>query len=294
MDIYIPGSNAINILFYATIITVALAWHGARVKVKAVQVPIWAIAALGTLLMAWQMRAVSPLSFVWFGVMAGAGYCLMRDVYTSIARTVLIFTGFALAIGVLPGFQNFILLDKVQISEGAVPYSLSLSLNKIGAGLIVFWVAFSDAERTTFRSTHIKQAVIPALITITIALGLSNLTLIRFDFKISTYFVIFAVSNLLFTAVAEESFFRGLIQKPLAQYMGVYPAVLISALLFGAAHYGMGRMDYIFVATVAGIGYAYIYALTKSVGASILTHWVLNLVHFIFFTYPYVSMRPEQ
>lgn len=290
MEIYIPDSNAVNVLFFTTIITIILAWHGATIRVKTVQLPVWVMTSLGTLLMAWQMHAVSPLSFIWFGVTGGAGYCLMKDIYKPIARIILIFTGFALAIGVLPGFQNFMLLDKVQISEGAVPYSLSLSLNKIGAGLIVFWVAFSDAERTIFRSSIIKQAAIPALFTIIITLCLSNLTLIHFDFKISTYFFIFAVSNLLFTAVSEESFFRGLIQRPLARYMGIYPAVLISAVLFGVAHYGMGRIDYVLVATMAGIGYAYIYTITKSVGASILTHWLLNLVHFMFFTYPYVSM----
>jgi len=40
------------------------------------------------------------------------------------------------------------------------------------------------------------------------------------------------------------------------------------------------------LSTVAGLGYGWVYQRTGRIEASILTHFALNLVHFLLFTYP--------
>ncbi len=114
----------------------------------------------------------------------------------------------------------------------------------------------------------------------------------RMDFKLPAYTPVFLVSNLLFTCVAEEAFFRGFLQHRFAQYlerkhMKYCGPVALSfcAVLFGVVHSGGGPW-YVALATFAGLGYGYAYLRTQRVEASILVHFSVNTVHFIGFTYP--------
>ena len=63
---------------------------------------------------------------------------------------------------------------------------------------------------------------------------------------------------------------------------------MIVSILFGLMHY-MGGIKYIFLATIAGIGYGWIYNKTQYIESAIASHFCLNLVHFIFFTYPLLA-----
>jgi hypothetical protein len=66
---------------------------------------------------------------------------------------------------------------------------------------------------------------------------------------------------------------------------GQYVSLLLVSIFFGVLHYS-GGWKYILLATIAGIVYGYIYQKTKRIEASILTHFVLNTLHFLLFTYP--------
>jgi membrane protease YdiL (CAAX protease family) len=90
--------------------------------------------------------------------------------------------------------------------------------------------------------------------------------------------------------VAEEAFFRGFVQKGLENSLerfrySSFLAFITASVLFGVAHF-MGGLRYVFLATLAGLGYGWVYQQTKRIEASILTHFSLNSVHFLFFTYP--------
>jgi membrane protease YdiL (CAAX protease family) len=96
--------------------------------------------------------------------------------------------------------------------------------------------------------------------------------------------------NLGFTCVAEEALFRGFIQAQLQRLWrnrprGAWLALSVAAVLFGLAHAG-GGPAYVALATVAGVGYGWVYLRTGCIEASILTHFALNATHFFFFTYP--------
>ena len=75
--------------------------------------------------------------------------------------------------------------------------------------------------------------------------------------------------------------------------MGALMATLLTALLFALAHFGLLQvfkgeaaakaMGLMFV---AGLAYAWIYQITRSVECAIATHFLVNAVHFIAFRYP--------
>jgi membrane protease YdiL (CAAX protease family) len=98
------------------------------------------------------------------------------------------------------------------------------------------------------------------------------------------------VNNLLITCVTEEAFFRGFLLAGLARGMagrryGVAVAVVVSTVLFGLAHAPGGPLLVVF-ATLAGLGYAAAYLRSGRIEGAILTHFALNAVHFVAFTYP--------
>lgn len=113
---------------------------------------------------------------------------------------------------------------------------------------------------------------------------------VQWEAKFPRQFYIWAWGNLFFTCVAEEALFRGFLQRQLQMSLvgvryGPVVGLVAASVLFGLAHYA-GGVSYIILATVAGLGYGWIYQRTNSIEASILTHFSLNAVHFLFFTYP--------
>ena len=128
--------------------------------------------------------------------------------------------------------------------------------------------------------------IIPA-ITLALALGY-----IRFEPKILSFLPMWMAVNLLLVCVAEEAFFRRLIQGNLSKILnfkgGRILALLVASLIFGLGHFG-GGLKYVIIATPAGIGYGYAYHKTQRIETGILIHFALNLVHICFFTYPALS-----
>ena len=104
----------------------------------------------------------------------------------------------------------------------------------------------------------------------------------------------FILDNLLLVCVVEEVFFRGFIQdqiKKLFLYKQYNPrissvlAIIISAIYFGFAHYHSGVIM-IILAAIAGVGYGFVFNRSGRIESAILTHFGLNFIHFLFFTYP--------
>jgi membrane protease YdiL (CAAX protease family) len=90
--------------------------------------------------------------------------------------------------------------------------------------------------------------------------------------------------------VTEEAFFRGFLLAGIARGLagcryGVAVAGLVSTVLFGLAHAAGGPLLVVF-ATLAGCGYAAAYLRSGRIEGAILTHFLLNAVHVVAFTYP--------
>ena len=59
----------------------------------------------------------------------------------------------------------------------------------------------------------------------------------------------------------------------------------IAGVVFGLAHYAGGVWSVV-LATIAGIGYGWIFWRTNRIEASILAHFLVNTTHILCFTYP--------
>jgi membrane protease YdiL (CAAX protease family) len=191
----------------------------------------------------------------------------------------------------VPGFQNLQVLDKVKISDDGIPFSLYLNFDKTIVG--VFILGFLHQLITT-KDAWVKmlRTTLPwALLLIIIIMILSCvMQFVRFDPKLPASLLIWSCTNLLFVCVAEEGFFRGFIQKYLCIAFqnikhGNLLAIIIASILFGLAHFAGGYL-YVMLAIIAGMGYGFIYFRTNRIEASIITHFLLNSVHFLLFTYP--------
>jgi len=207
------------------------------------------------------------------------------------ATSLVLFLCLGLASHQMPGFSNLLVLDHVYFTTDALPYTLFLNFDIAAIGILI--LGFGPALISS-RDTLEQLVREYWQIALSMILGLSIVAMIlgfvRIEPKLSIHLFLWLPTNLLFTCVAEEALFRGFIQKKLTQQVKdakgeTYWALLLASFLFGLAHYTGGK-KYVLLATLAGLGYGWIYQRTKRIEASILTHFTLNLTQFLFFTYP--------
>ncbi len=85
-----------------------------------------------------------------------------------------------------------------------------------------------------------------------------------------------------FIAVPEEFFFRGWLQNLLEKRLGRYRALLLTACLFGLAHFNKQTTSfnwrYVLLAAIAGIFYGSAWREQRRVGASAVTHATVDAI----------------
>jgi uncharacterized protein len=91
-----------------------------------------------------------------------------------------------------------------------------------------------------------------------------------------------ALFTFFFIAVPEELFFRGWLQNLLERRLGRYPALLLTAALFGLSHWNKRAIHfnwrYVLMAALAGIFYGRAWRQERRVGASAITHACVDTV----------------
>ncbi|HET9238042.1 MAG TPA: CPBP family intramembrane glutamic endopeptidase [Oligoflexus sp.] len=209
----------------------------------------------------------------------------------AVAAGVLALTGLGLGAHLFPGFHNLKVVDAVQVSEDGIPFTLHLNFDKTLIGVFILGSmpnlirTWSDGKALILQTSTRAPWIILGLALLSVAFQF-----VRWDPKVPAILPIWAVTNLLFVCVAEEGFFRGFLQKYLSELgrdlsYGKVLALGIASLLFGVAHFA-GGLTYVILASIAGLGYGWMYQVTGRIEASIITHFLLNLVHILLLTYP--------
>ncbi|WP_020651490.1 CPBP family intramembrane glutamic endopeptidase [Massilia niastensis] len=197
----------------------------------------------------------------------------------------------ALALHAVPGFHNPKLFDQLVVSTNAPPFTMYLNFDKAAAGLVLLGLLCTRVVDGDGWRRALGAGLAGGLLTAAAVLGIGlALGYIAFDPNDWQLVLQFGLVNLLFVCVAEEVFFRGVLQERLQRAWaghkaGAACAVALSSLLFGLAHLG-GGVTLFLLATLAGAGYGVVYARTRSIEAAILAHVLLNVIHFAWFTYP--------
>lgn len=196
-----------------------------------------------------------------------------------------------LALHLIPGFNNPKVISDAVLTPDAVPYSKYLNFDKALIGL--FLLAHGQQLIGTRRdwALMLRRALPVTAGTVGVVLVLSFvLGYVRFELAVPDYFWLWAWTNLFFTCMAEEAIFRGLIQRGMERglerfRLGSVIALVVASLLFGLAHWA-GGPKYVLLSTVAGFGYGLAMRRSGRIEGSILTHFLLNVLHYSFFTYP--------
>ena len=257
------------------------------------QLPPW----LGVLVLACLSGAATGL-VRWDGLLAlavfgGLAYLAKTRHAGPVKVLLLVLTGvmtLALSMHRFPGFVNPPLVSEFILSAHSPPFTHRLNFDTIAAGLILFGLFCQPARaREEWRAVARSYPVIIATPVLVLLAGLA-VGFIGVDFKLLAYTPVFLMCNLLFTCVTEEAFFRGFMQEQLSKGLarwraGPFIALGVAAILFGLAH-ARGGPVLIVLATVAGVGYSYAYLCSGRIEAAILTHFVLNGLHFVAFSYP--------
>ena len=90
------------------------------------------------------------------------------------------------------------------------------------------------------------------------------------------------VFTFFFIAVPEEIYFRGWMQNLLERRIGRYPALFLTAVLFGLSHWNKRTVSfnwqYVVLAALAGVFYGRAWRQERRVGASAITHATVDTV----------------
>ena len=218
----------------------------------------------------------------------------VKAVLTTVSTLLFLILGFHL----LPGFERVGVFDNVAVKANSTLYSLKFSADKYLAGL-VFFLFVRQTVSTRLNASLLFKIFLTSILNIVVVLGLGLLTgIIEWQSwgQIDWHFIIiFLIWQLAFVCLTEEMFFRGFIQNKLYgvfasrsenQKIYLYMPVIVSASLFGLVHLGGGWL-YAVLAGLAGIGYSLVYHFSRRVEAAIIAHSLLNLIHLMFFTYPF-------
>lgn len=198
-----------------------------------------------------------------------------------------------LALHLVPGFENPLVVASARISPDAMPYSLRLSFDKASAGLILLAFYAPRASTVAHWRVVLRTALVMTLATALVVFGFAvAVGYVAWLPKLPLFAPAFLAANLLFTCVAEEAFFRGLLQPCIAaRTRGRWAtpvAVTVVAVLFGLAH-AAGGLPLIAFAALAGLGYSLAFALSQRIEAAILVHFGINAIHLLLFTYPGIA-----
>ncbi|PHM63540.1 CPBP family intramembrane glutamic endopeptidase [Xenorhabdus ishibashii] len=206
-----------------------------------------------------------------------------------IIELLLFIGGILLFVHYIPGFHNLKYLDKVQVGSLSAPFSMYFNFDK---ALLPFILIFcmptlfirKPLVNAPAHGWALLIAAIPALLGLATVLGGLSVEL-----HLPNWFPAFVIANLFFVSLAEEALFRGYIQQKLSQWMNPYLALVITSLLFGAAHFAGGGLLVIF-ATLAGLIYGLTWLWSGRLWVAVAFHFSLNLMHLLFFTYPIKSV----
>jgi uncharacterized protein len=261
---------------------------------------IWNITFLLAIAGGLIFRFVSPIALIPISIFCAACFGVESKRISSFIRASASIAVIGLSLGfmlhIVPGFHATILIESVQLSHDSLPYSKYLGFDKI---LIGFFIIASGpkliAHRQEWRQMFATAApFIPVIILAVFSLGLL-LECVRLDIKCPSILWAWIWTNLFFTCIPEEALCRGFIQRHLEELFlkisyGRLLALVLAAGIFGLMHFA-GGIRCVILATVSGLGYGFVYQRTQRIEASIIIHFLLNLAHILFLSYPALLIR---
>jgi len=186
--------------------------------------------------------------------------------------------------------NNYAIYDLDAVTEMLPGLMLIITFVTYIVSLIVFFLIF---RKERMMQGGAEAVLTPKGVIITVAVCLAVSLVLQFLFAVSQIDKIFPTYDVLVQTtfagqpvwllalsvgvvgpIGEELLFRGIIFTRLERYLGTKPAIIISALIFGAVHLNMVQFIY---ASAVGILFAYFYSKYRNIRIPILAHIAVNM-----------------
>jgi membrane protease YdiL (CAAX protease family) len=246
----------------------------------------------GLVLLSWALELISQTSIPFISLLYLSAYCAIdreqiKLIFSRIAFIILAVLSLLFAVHKIPGFHNELIFSNASFGDSELPFQLYANLDKALAAIAIL-IAFNKYINWKVSRSELKLISLSILVFFSFGWLLGA----GLDLKFGELTFVFFFFNLFVTCLAEEAFFRLLIQDKLAKYLpsmySAYLAVFFTALIFMLAHFhtGVGAEKRLILIFLAGLLYGAIYLRSKSLGSAIVMHFAINIIHFSFFTYP--------
>lgn len=260
---------------------------------------LWGSFLLIAYILAFEAKIVNWISLIPVLILFFCHYFLIKEISRG-ARFLLFGTAVLVSLGLafhfLPGFHNWNVVAKMQLSPGAYPYNLWLNFDKPFIGIFALAFAIPLISERSELLKMLRRAIPMSLVGILIMMGISlYFGLVKWDPKIPLIVFLWLIDNLIFACVPEEAFFRGFVQREIYRWFGktqmaALGSILAASVLFTLLHLiWVANLPFLCLVFVASVIYGTIYQTTRSIEASILCHFGLNVTHFFLFSYPAIQ-----
>ena len=195
----------------------------------------------------------------------------------------------------LPGFNNYRILNQVVIKPGCVPYTFYLNFDKPFVGILILGLLHPLLRSKNAWLLAIKRAFPLFLLEIIVLFLFSTaIHLIRFQPSTPPFLIYWLFANLFFVSMPEEAFARGLLLRffiKLTDSSALHwvANVGIAFLLTGLHYYFSMQLPYAILVFLANLFYGWIYMRSESIEMAILSHYLINTIHLLFFSYPFLA-----
>mgnify|MGYP000476911776 CR=1 FL=1 len=193
----------------------------------------------------------------------------------------------AFSLHIIPGFNNELLFSSERFGASNLPFKLYANLDKALAGFALL-IAIGHNLKWGVTLKSLNFIFCTTLLFFSLCLLLDA----KLDPKLGELTLAFMFFNLVVTCIAEETFFRLVVQNGIHNlskgFMKGWFAVFIAAFIFMLAHFhtGAGAEKRLLLIFIAGLLYGGIYLKSKSFGSAVIAHFTINMIYFSFFAFP--------
>jgi len=194
----------------------------------------------------------------------------------------------------VPGYNNWQAYSDIKLSDKSPSFPLWFNFDKSLIAFFLLTFAYSPLrDSSKYKEIITKTLPFFGYLFITLFVFGAFLGYVVFDPKLpeTEISLLWIIRMLFFTVLAEELFFRFFLQNNIIEVLkkfknGQIIGLIISSLLFGLFHFS-GGLNFVILASISGFLYGLVYIRTKYLESAILLHFVINLLHFFLFSYPY-------
>jgi membrane protease YdiL (CAAX protease family) len=199
----------------------------------------------------------------------------------------------------LPSFNNIEAIKNIRLSKNSSDLNLWLNFDKPLIAIFMLFFAYQTPRKLNdYKKIFLQTGkIFLPLSLVVIGIGMIVKFLV-FDPKLPSFNItsLWLIKILFLTIFPEEFFFRFFLQNNIINLLKKSQffkaknyqiiGLIFTAIIFGLTHFS-GGFSLVLLAIISGFGYGFVYMRTGYIESAILLHFLINLSHFLFFSYPF-------